>query len=122
MDNQRHMLSTNEYGATLYNNEFIVSQSYTKECETLTQIAMKLALQYQLLEKLCFTRVGGSKEELAAANIILDEISKIIIKIHSTAGSVNNLNPLYLINAVSEKFGKIEDYEIKRERLILEIT
>lgn len=31
---------------------------------------------YHLLEKLCFTRVGGSKEELKAANIILDEIKE----------------------------------------------
>ena len=44
----------------------------------------------------------------------------IILKIHSTAGSVNNLNPLYLINAINEKVGIVEDYEIKREELILE--
>ena len=64
-------------------------------------------------------------EEIDIRSFILDskveniEERKIIIKIHSTAGSVNNLNPLYLINAINEKIGLIEDYEIKREALIL---
>lgn len=43
----------------------------------------------------------------------------IVLKIHSTAGSVNNLNPIHLINLLSERLGSIEDYEIKREQLIL---
>lgn len=54
------------------------------------------------------------------ARIFLAESKKIILKVHVTAGSVNNLNPLYLINAINEKVGKVEDYEIKREELILE--
>lgn len=80
-------------------------------------------------EKIIINKESKSKkknEELDIKPLILDyEIEKneegnLIIKIHSTAGSVNNLNPLYLINAINEKVGKIEDYEIKREELILE--
>ena len=80
-------------------------------------------------DKIIINKESKSKkqtEELDIKPFILNyeiieygEIKKIIIKIHSTAGSVNNLNPLYLINAINEKVGKIEDYEIKREELIL---
>ena len=80
-------------------------------------------------EKIIINKESKSKkknEELDIKPFILDssvesgEEGKVIIKIHSTAGSVNNLNPLYLINAINEKVGIVEDYEIKREELILE--
>ena len=80
-------------------------------------------------EKIIINKESKSKkknEELDIKQFILDskvenvEEGKIILKIHSTAGSVNNLNPLYLINAINEKVGIVEDYEIKREELILE--
>lgn len=83
-------------------------------------------------EKIIINKESKSKkknEELDIKPLILDynveadahiELKKITIKIHSTAGSVNNLNPLYLINAINEKIGTVEDYEIKREELILD--
>ena len=82
-------------------------------------------------EKLIIIKEGKNKkqnQELDIKPYILDytvggdahiDPHNIILKIHSTAGSVNNLNPLYLINIISEKLGEIEDYEIKREELIL---
>lgn len=80
-------------------------------------------------EKIIINKESKSKkknEELDIKPLMLNskvenvEEGKIILKIHSTAGSVNNLNPLYLINAINEKVGIVEDYEIKREELILE--
>lgn len=46
------------------------------------------------------------------------ETSKIIV--HSTAGSVNNLNPQFILKAIEKYVGKVEDYEIHRKELILE--
>ena len=52
-------------------------------------------------------------------DINFDEvISKIIV--HSTAGSVNNMNPQFIIKAIEKYIGKVEDYEIHRKELILE--
>jgi dihydroxyacetone kinase-like predicted kinase len=44
--------------------------------------------------------------------------SKIIV--HSTAGSVNNMNPQFVIKAIEKYIGQVEDYEIHRKELILE--
>ena len=52
-------------------------------------------------------------------DISFDETkSKIIV--HSTAGSVNNMNPQFIIKAIEKHIGKVEDYEIHRKELILE--
>lgn len=52
-------------------------------------------------------------------DISFDETkSKIIV--HSTAGSVNNMNPQFIIKAIEKYIGKVEDYEIHRKELILE--
>lgn len=51
-------------------------------------------------------------------DISFDETkSKIIV--HSTAGSVNNMNPQFVIKAIEKYVGKVEDYEIHRKELIL---
>lgn len=80
-------------------------------------------------EKIIITKESKSKkknEEVDIKSYILEfsvgevEEGVVTLKIHSTAGSVNNLNPLYLINLIDERIGQIEDYEIKREELILE--
>lgn len=79
-------------------------------------------------EKIVIIKESKSKKKAEEIDIkpyiIQYEVSKldndnIVLKIHSTAGSVNNLNPIHLINLLSEKLGTIEDYEIKREQLIL---
>ena len=44
--------------------------------------------------------------------------SKVIV--HSTAGSVNNMNPMFVVKAIEKYVGKVEDYEIHRKQLILE--
>ena len=52
-------------------------------------------------------------------DISFDETkSKIIV--HSTAGSVNNMNPQFIIKAIEKYIGKVEDYEIHRKELILD--
>lgn len=52
-------------------------------------------------------------------DISFDETkSKIIV--HSTAGSVNNMNPQFIIKAIEKYIGKVEDYEIHRKELILQ--
>ena len=45
--------------------------------------------------------------------------SKIIV--HSTAGSVNNMNPSFIVKAIEKYIGQVEDYEIHRKELILDI-
>ena len=42
---------------------------------------MKDLRMYQLLEKIGFTRVGGTNKELEAAHILMDEIKNEINKI-----------------------------------------
>jgi radical SAM-linked protein len=79
-------------------------------------------------ENIIITKESKSKKQneeidikpyILESKVIENEEGKVILKIHSTAGSVNNLNPLYLINIINEKIGEIKDYEIKREELIL---
>ena len=52
-------------------------------------------------------------------DINFDEVNSKII-VHSTAGSVNNMNPQFIIKAIEKYIGKVEDYEIHRKELILE--
>ena len=110
--------------------------SLVKEAEYEIKLETKISKEQieSLLneEKILITKESKSKkknEEIDIKPYILDynveaapvsAHDKIILKIHSTAGSVNNLNPLYLINAINEKAGNVEDYEIKREELILD--
>lgn len=52
-------------------------------------------------------------------NVQYDDENKIVI-IHSTAGSVNNMNPNFVIQAIEEHIGKVNDFSIHRKELILE--
>ena len=78
------------------------------------------AEQYVMLEK-----ESKNKKEMKEFNLkdyILDinfdeEKSKIIV--HSTAGSMNNMNPQFIVKAIEMYVGKVEDYEIHRKELIL---
>ena len=45
--------------------------------------------------------------------------NQVRIQLHATAGSVNNLNPQNIVKALKETGLDIQDYEIKREELIL---
>ena len=45
--------------------------------------------------------------------------NKVVLKIHSTAGSVDNLNPQNVVSAIKENGIEIEDYGIKRKELII---
>ncbi len=71
-------------------------------------------------------RESKNKKEIKDFNLkdyIIDidfdkENSKIIV--HSTAGSVNNMNPQFIIRAIEKYLGEVEDYEIHRKELILE--
>lgn len=73
-----------------------------------------------MLEKKSKSKKGN--QEINLKNYIIDidfdeNESKIIV--HSTAGSVNNMNPQFVIQAIEKYVGKIEDYEIHRKELIL---
>lgn len=46
--------------------------------------------------------------------------NKIIIIVHGKAGSVDNLNPMYILEAIQKHLGEINDYNIHRKELILE--
>lgn len=116
----------------LLNEEKIIINKESKSKKKTEELDIKpLILDYEIIENVGGDIIGVCKnpaptniqKEQNNSNVgvgFLDDPKKIIIKIHSTAGSINNLNPLYLINAINEKVGKIEDYEIKREELILE--
>lgn len=45
--------------------------------------------------------------------------NKVLITVHSTAGSVNNMNPNFIIKAIQKNLGDVTDYEIHRKELIL---
>ena len=51
-------------------------------------------------------------------NISFDADNKKII-VHSTAGSINNMNPNFVIQAVQKYVENVEDSEIHRKELIL---
>ena len=73
-----------------------------------------------MLEKESKSKKGN--QEINLKNYIIDidfdeNESKIIV--HSTAGSVNNMTPQFVIQAIEKYVGKIEDYEIHRKELIL---
>ena len=67
-----------------------------------------------------------NKKEMKGFNLkdfILDlkfDETKNQVIVHSTAGSVNNMNPQFIIKAIEKYIGKVEDYEIHRKELILE--
>lgn len=44
-----------------------------------------------------------------------------MITVHGKAGSVDNLNPMYIIEAIEQKIGKLNDYSIHRKKLILDV-
>lgn len=59
------------------------------------------------------------KEFILENKVEKEEEGKIKIVIHSTAGSSNNMNPSFVIQAVEKYIGKVEDFEIHRKELIL---
>lgn len=66
-----------------------------------------------------------NKEEVQYINLkdyILDikfDMENRIISVHSTAGSINNMNPNFVVQAVQKYVGNVEDFEIHRRELIL---
>ncbi len=46
--------------------------------------------------------------------------NKTTIIVHGKAGSVDNLNPMYILEAIQKYLGEIRDYNIHRKELILE--
>ncbi len=44
---------------------------------------------------------------------------KKLITVHGKAGSVDNLNPMYIIEAIEKNIGELKDYNINRKELIL---
>lgn len=73
-----------------------------------------------LLEKESKSKKGNQEINLKEYIIDIDfdeNESKVIV--HSTAGSVNNMNPQFVIQAIERYIGKVEDYEIHRKELIL---
>ena len=66
-----------------------------------------------------------NKKEIKEFNLkdyILDinfDESKSKIIVHSTAGSINNMNPQFVIKAIEKYVGKVEDFEIHRKKLVL---
>lgn len=44
---------------------------------------------------------------------------KKLITVHGKAGSVDNLNPMYIIEAIEKNIGELKDYNIHRKELIL---
>lgn len=44
---------------------------------------------------------------------------KKLITVHGKAGSVDNLNPMYIIEAIEKNIGVLKDYNIHRKELIL---
>ena len=66
-----------------------------------------------------------NKEEVKYINLkdyILDvnfDSNNRVISVHSTAGSINNMNPNFVVQAIQKYVGNMEDFEIHRKELIL---
>ena len=61
-------------------------------------------------------------KEIELKNFILDisfDKENKDVYVHSTAGSVNNMNPNFIVDAVEKYVGKVEDYDIHRVKLII---
>lgn len=100
--------------------------------EAVYEISIEGAFEFSKVEELfsqsevMLEKESKNKKEMKEFNLkdyILDinfdkEKSKLIV--HSTAGSVNNMNPQFVIKAIEEYIGQVEDYEIHRKELILE--
>ena len=65
------------------------------------------------------------KKTINLKNYILDidikpaKEDKKLITVHGKAGSVDNLNPMYIIEAIEKNIGELKDYNIHRKELIL---
>jgi radical SAM-linked protein len=100
--------------------------------EAVYEISVEGAFEFSNVEELfsqsevMLEKESKNKKEMKEFNlkdyilhINFDEAkSKIIV--HSTAGSVNNMNPQFVIKAIEKYIGQVEDYEIHRKELILE--
>jgi radical SAM-linked protein len=100
--------------------------------EAVYEISIEGAFEFSKVEELfsqsevMLEKESKNKKEMKEFNLkdyILDinfdeEKSKLIV--HSTAGSVNNMNPQFVIKAIEKYIGQVEDYEIHRKELILE--
>ena len=90
-----------------------------------TEFELSKVVDLFMQNEVMLEKEAKNKKEMKEFNLkdyILDinfdeEKSKIIV--HSTAGSVNNMNPQFVIKAIEKYLGKVEDYEIHRKELIL---
>lgn len=78
-----------------------------------------------IIEKESKEKKSKNKNEVKEMNLkdyIIDvsfeEGNKVIV-VHSTAGSVNNMNPNFVIQAIEKHIGKVEDFDIKRRELVI---
>ena len=102
--------------------EITIDTSASKE-----QVQSILEKDEMMISKVSSEAHGASAHNTQIINIkpyildysIVENDHQLILNIHSTAGSVNNLNPQNVINALKNEEIKIEDYEIKRKELII---
>lgn len=59
------------------------------------------------------------KDYLIEWSVKTKEQGKILVTVHATAGSNNNLNPNFVVQAIEKYVGKVDDFEIHRKELIL---
>ncbi len=100
--------------------------------EAVYEISIEGAFEFSKVEELfsqsevMLEKESKNKKEMKEFNLkdyILDinfDETKSKIIVHSTAGSVNNMNPQFVIKAIEKYIGQVEDYEIHRKELILE--
>ena len=100
--------------------------------EAVYEISIEGAFEFSKVEELfsqsevMLEKESKNKKEMKEFNLkeyILDinfDEAKSKITVHSTAGSVNNMNPQFVIKAIEKYIGQVEDYEIHRKELILE--
>ena len=66
------------------------------------------------------SKSGKNTEKVDIKKNIIDfEIKQNVCVFHVTAGSVNNVNPNSLVEAIDLYVKKIEDFDINRKELIL---
>lgn len=65
------------------------------------------------------TKTINLKNYILDIDIKLAKEDKKLITVHGKAGSVDNLNPMYIIEAIEKNIGELKDYNIHRKELIL---
>lgn len=93
-----------------------------------TDFTVPMIEEFLAKEEIMIAKESNGKHKISEINlkdyiidydVKSDRDEKQIITVHATAGSVNNMNPNFVIQAIEKYLGKVNDFDIERKELIL---